>query len=71
MHSRQYTHCNPFKRQNENMLIQRIDSRKIHREAEQEWFLKLICNVNIVYGDLKSENSQDYLLRNLNENVRS
>jgi hypothetical protein len=22
--------------------------------------LKLVCNVNIVYGDLKSENSQDY-----------
>jgi hypothetical protein len=22
--------------------------------------LKLICNVNIVYGNLKSENSQDY-----------
>jgi hypothetical protein len=22
--------------------------------------LKLVCNVNIVYGNLKSENSQDY-----------
>jgi hypothetical protein len=30
---------------------------------DQKWFksgLKLVCNVNIVYGNLKSENSQDY-----------
>ncbi len=28
---------------------------------EKKWFeLKLVCNVNIVYGNLKSENSQDY-----------
>jgi hypothetical protein len=31
---------------------------------------KLVCNVNIVYGNLKSENSQDYA-QNLNEIVRS
>jgi hypothetical protein len=35
--------------------------------------LKLVCNVNIVFGNLKSENSQDYKImpRNLNESVRS
>ena len=34
--------------------------------------LKLVCNVNIVYGNLKSENSQEYsMTRNLNEIVRS
>ncbi len=34
--------------------------------------LKLVCNVNIVYGNLKSENSQDNAQnRNLNEIVRS
>jgi hypothetical protein len=28
---------------------------------EQKWFdMKLVCNVNIVYGNIKSENSQDY-----------
>jgi hypothetical protein len=32
--------------------------------------LKLVCNVNIVYGNLKSENSQDYAPK-LNEMVRS
>jgi hypothetical protein len=32
--------------------------------------LKLVCNVNNVYGNLKSENSQDYALRNLNEILR-
>ncbi len=32
--------------------------------------LKLVCNVNIVYGNLKSENYQD-MPRNLNEIVRS
>jgi hypothetical protein len=33
--------------------------------------LKLVCNVNIVYGNLKSENSQGVMPRNLNEIVRS
>ncbi len=32
--------------------------------------LKLVCNINLVYRNLKSENSQDYA-RNLNEIVRS
>jgi hypothetical protein len=32
--------------------------------------LKLVCNVNIVYGNFKSENSQ-IMPRNLNEIVRS
>jgi hypothetical protein len=32
--------------------------------------LKLVCNENIVYRNLKSENSQDYA-QNLNEIVRS
>jgi hypothetical protein len=32
--------------------------------------LKLVCNVNIVHGNLKSENSQDYA-QNLNEIVCS
>jgi hypothetical protein len=32
---------------------------------------KLVFNVNNVYGNLKSENSQDYMLRNLNEIVCS
>ncbi len=32
--------------------------------------LKLVCNVNIVYGHLKSPNSQDYV-QNLNEIVRT
>jgi hypothetical protein len=33
--------------------------------------LKLVCNVNIVYRNLKSENSQEYVYRNLNEIVCS
>jgi hypothetical protein len=32
--------------------------------------LKLVCNVNIVQGNLKSENSKDYS-QNLNEIVHS
>jgi hypothetical protein len=32
--------------------------------------MKLVCNVNIVYGNLKSENSQEYA-QNLNDIVRS
>ena len=32
--------------------------RRAAERAEAE-FLKLVCNVNIVYGNLKSENSQD------------
>ncbi len=31
----------------------------MHPSLEQKW-LKLICNVNIVYANLKSDNSQDY-----------
>jgi hypothetical protein len=39
---------------------------------EQKWFetVKLVCNVDIVYGNLKSANSQDFA-QNLNEIVRS
>ncbi len=33
--------------------------------------LNLVCNVNIVYGNLKSENSQEIMTRNLNEIVLS
>ncbi len=33
--------------------------------------LKLVCDVNIVYGNLKSENSQDYAQKTLNEIVYS
>jgi hypothetical protein len=29
------------------------------KRSEQKWF-KVVCNANIVYGNLKSENSQDY-----------
>jgi hypothetical protein len=32
--------------------------------------LKLVCNVNVVYGNLKYQNSQDYA-RNVNAIVRS
>ncbi len=33
---------------------------------------KLVCNLNIIYRNLKSENSQDYCMpRNLNEIVRT
>jgi hypothetical protein len=33
--------------------------------------LNLVCNLNIVYGNLKSENSQEIMTRNLDEIVRS
>ncbi len=33
--------------------------------------LKLVCDVNIVYGNIKSENSQYDAHKNLNEIVRS
>jgi hypothetical protein len=35
-----------------------------------ERVLKLVCNVSIVYGNLKSENSQDNV-QNLDEIIRS
>ena len=28
---------------------------------QQKWFLKLVCNVNIVYGNLRSENFRIFM----------
>ncbi len=46
---------------------------KTYVDFQRKNVLKLVCNVNIVYGNLESENSQDYALlpRNLNEIVCS
>ncbi len=35
------------------------DFTPLPHSLEQKW-LKLVCNVNIVHGSLKAENSQDY-----------
>ncbi len=42
-------------------------------DPDPQHCLKLVCNVNVVYGNLKSENCQDYAqkVRNLNKFVRS